>query len=210
MIKSLSICDYIQSGINYNNRSFNNAVSSFIPLCESLSPGIDSFERVSSSNKAENADMVTNPSGRIRQPQGDANLARQIKQIARLKNKNVDVDHLTPQAQKHLINIINYAKKLGYNVQINSGYRTYEWQYEQFFIKKNPNATHPDKSRHLKGDAYDLYFYNNKGRAPQSIYHKIGKYAEETLGMRYGGFCEKHAEDWHFDHGRNKKDLYEL
>ena len=115
------------------------------------------------------------------------------------KNGNY-IKELCPVMQEKVIALLDYAKKEGINLQIISGYRSYEEQkqlYEDYRRRGlTKRAAKPGTSPHEFGRAIDI----NRKILKNGEIQKLAKYAKETLHMRWGGdFKNWDTEQWHFD-----------
>ena len=88
--------------------------------------------------------------------------------------------------------LLDYAKSKGLNVQITSGYRTQEEQQE--LLRTRPQFA-AKKSAHCAGKAIDIKIAGGT----DSDYKMLGDYAK-SIGMRWGGDFSKVKERWHFDY----------
>ncbi len=97
---------------------------------------------------------------------------------------------LTPDMQEKTMQLLDYAKEQGLNVQITSAYRTPEEQRE---LQRTRGKYAAKNSAHCEGKAIDIKIVNGT----DADYKKLGDYAK-SIGMRWGGdFSVK--ERWHFD-----------
>ncbi|MBP3924437.1 hypothetical protein J6E39_04265 [bacterium] len=134
----------------------------------------------------------------------------QIKKNAKIgkngKGESADIENLDERTQKAVLNIIEYAKKIGYTVEIRTAKRSVAEQKR--LLATNPYAAKVENSHHVIGDAVDLHFWDKNGKkAPMEVYYEIGEYAESKLGMRYGNNVKKNKEYWHFDFGKSREDI---
>ena len=101
---------------------------------------------------------------------------------------------LDPQMQEKTMLLLDYAKSVGLEVTISSGYRTKERQAQ--LCKEKPHLA-AKNSLHCQGKAIDISIKNGT----DSDYKKLADYAK-TIGLRWGGdFKNFTRERWHFDMG---------
>ena len=105
------------------------------------------------------------------------------------------ISQLNPKMQEKTMQLLDYAKSIGLEVEIVSGYRT---QDEQKHLQKTRPQYAAKDSLHCQGKAIDIKIKNGTHKD----YKRLGDFAK-SIGMRWGGdFTHPRAEDWHFDLGR--------
>lgn len=107
---------------------------------------------------------------------------------------------LRPDMQRKVYEMFKYAKEKGWKIYISSTYRSTreqaylynEWINGRYNV---PIVAKPGTSRHEFGCAIDFYVNGGTGSEQQ----ELGRYATQTLGLRWGQNWSKNKEAWHFD-----------
>lgn len=97
---------------------------------------------------------------------------------------------LDPAMQEKTMQLLDYAKEQGMNVQIASAYRTPEEQRE---LQRTRGKYAAKNSAHCEGKAIDIKIIGGS----DDDYKKLGDYAK-SINMRWGGDFRL-KERWHFD-----------
>ena len=107
---------------------------------------------------------------------------------------------LDPQIRPRAIQLINALRSVGVPAIITTlgGRRTPAEQLQLLADPRGVTAT--SRSRHLTGMAFDLDVLGMpRDAVPSWWWPIIGKYAEEALGLRWGGRWTKPYDPGHFE-----------
>lgn len=92
--------------------------------------------------------------------------------------------------------LVYAARVTGYPVVITSARRTLTQQ--ENLVREGRSATL--KSKHLLGLAFDIDWYGwNRDNVPEQFWHIIGPWAEQNLGLRWGGRFTAIRDYGHFE-----------
>lgn len=106
---------------------------------------------------------------------------------------------LNPQIRDKALILINALRGVGVPAVIQplGGYRTQQQQLELYSSGKGVTSTL--KSRHILGMAFDLDIYGMpRSRIPSWFWDLIGPWAENQLGLTWGGRWKNPYDPGHF------------
>jgi len=109
--------------------------------------------------------------------------------------------HLTPEMQRAVVKLTDYAKSQGIKITYSSKRSIFRTRAEQVNIYKNSRpgfAATPGYSRHESGEAVDITIPGaDKDNKNDPKYKKLAAYWQ-SMGYTWGGKWQ-HCEPWHFD-----------
>ena len=189
-----SMSDFLTPNIQQESVFGNNLIYNSTNICD-----LNSYSQRLSYNNMDTFNFTTKPKEKKEKKEAVSTSYSSKNDIYANANKKY-LSKLTSDMQDKTKQLIAYANKNGYDVQIISGYRTQAEQKELQKKYQNEPGRVAKNSAHCAGKAIDIKVTKN-GEDSDAGYNLLGDYAKSKLGMRWGGDFSSYRERWHFDYG---------